>query len=469
MPVINKICIPGCIVSIIFFLFSCKENENHDPDVKDHQENQWMEETMRRYYLWYNEIKDKPDKTMDAESFFLSMLSSKDGKDIDKDHYYYSYIEKKTGSSTKSYQGKGYSFGFEFQYYRLEGLDKYALLILYVLPGSPADSEGLKRGDWIMEINGSPVPGDGNSLLKALDTTSPVAVVFATTRNPRQPVTGTKSVTPAEVEDNPVFLSKIIEYEGRRIAYLVYNHFTSGPSDNPEDEMFNNTLRDVFSQFKADAPDEFILDLRYNGGGLVSSAQLLSTMLAPASALNDVFCKLTYNGRANSYSDHTISLSSEYMRQGSSGENLGLNRLYVIASSRTASASEAVVNGLRPYMNVTLIGGKTEGKNVGSVTFSDNRFEWELHPIVSRLSNKDGFSEYDKGFEPDFPCDESRVDEYYELGDEREYMLQIALKYITGAIRPGSSPRSHSISGLTLTPLYNSLDRKKTNGVLLDR
>jgi C-terminal processing protease CtpA/Prc len=191
-------------------------------------------------------------------------------------------------------------------------------------------------------------------------------------------------------------------------------------------------------------------------------------MLAPASALNVVFCKLTYNGRPDSYLDHTVSLNSEYMGRGSSGENLNLNRLYVITSSRTASASEAVINGLKPYMKVDLIGGKTEGKNVGSVTLDDDRFEWELHPIVSRLSNKDGFSEYEDGFEPDFPCDESHAEDYCELGDEREYMLQIALKYITGVIRPESALRRHSMPELTLTPLYNSLDRKKTNGVLLD-
>jgi C-terminal processing protease CtpA/Prc len=453
---------------MLSLLYGCKEQDPVDPEPENRPENQWIEQTMRRYYLWQEDIpdKDRLDATAQADEFFLSMLSPNDGKTSNGDHYYYSTIEKKN-SQTKAFQGDGYSFGFEFQYYFISGLEKYALLVLYVLPGSPADNEGVKRGDWIMEIDNRSVPGDASSLMQTLDTTSPVTLEFGLTRDPRNALTR-KNITATTVEDNPVFLSKIIEYKNRRIAYLIYNHFTSGPTDKADDELYNNSLRETFRQLKDGNPTDFILDLRYNGGGLVLSAQLLATMLVPAEYLGDIFCNIAYNGNAAGYSNRTMRLDKNYMEQGTPGVNLNMKHLYVITSKRTASASEAVINGLKPYMDaIRLIGEKTEGKNVGSVTFSDERYEWEMHPIVSRLSNKDGFADYQDGFQPDFPCDESRIDTYYELGDEREYMLQITLKYITGEIQPGSVTRNND--ALSLIPLYNSLDKKKNNGALLDR
>jgi C-terminal processing protease CtpA/Prc len=463
-------------LSLFFFFFcSCEEKEIPvpDPDSSLSQEqtvNRWIEKTMRTYYLWEDEIpeKEKLNFTQDASSFFFSLLTDKDGKTRGNEHYYYSSINKKSNSATKSYQGEGYSFGFEFQYYLISQLNKHALLVLYVLPGSPSEEKGLKRGDWIMEINEAPVPGKTENLLKLLDTTSPVTQTFGISSGPDRPVSSKMRLTAATVEDNPVFLRKIISYEGRRVAYLMYNHFTAGPTEETDDETFNNSLRDAFRWFKTEKTDEFILDLRYNGGGLVSSARLMATMLAPASALNDVFCYLTYNGQKYGYGDQTLRLEPGHMinnKDGVAGENLDLKRLYVITSSRTASASEAVINGLKPYMDVILTGERTEGKNVGSVTFDDDRFEWELHPIVSRLSNKDKFSDYENGFIPDAPCKESDTDTYYELGDEREFMLKTVLEQIAGR-----SPKAalRSSNKITLTPLYHSLDRKKTNGMLLE-
>ncbi|MDR1557361.1 MAG: hypothetical protein LBS88_10095 [Tannerellaceae bacterium] len=479
MVILRKRQSPGAVAGcffLFFFLFcGCQSEETPvpepDPDPEPGEEqiaNQWIEETMRRYYLWEEDIpqKENLDFTQDATSFFFSLLTDKDGKTRTNGHYYYSSINPKSNTSTRSYMGNGYSFGFEFQYYYISSLRKYALLVLYVLPGSPAENAGMKRGDWVMEINQAPVPGDTEALLKLLDTTSPVTQTFGIASRPGLPVSNTIQLTAATVEDNPVFLHKIIPYGGRRIAYLVYNHFTAGPTDTTDDELFNNTLREVFRWFKTEKPDEFILDLRYNGGGLVSSAQLLATMLAPASALDDVFCRLTYNKRNNSYSDRTLNLDSKYMKQGAAGENLDLSRLYVITSSRTASASEAVINGLDPYMDVILTGEQTEGKNVGSVTFDDERFEWELHPIVSRLSNKNGFSDYENGFPPDIPCEEPDTVTYYELGDEREFMLNTVLKHLAGETR-GVTLRPTD-NKLTLLPLGHSLDRRKTNAVILD-
>jgi C-terminal processing protease CtpA/Prc len=470
MAMTTKRQIPGVALTLsLLLLCACTREIPITPTPSGNEQvNEWIETTMRRYYLWEDEIPqtEKLNPTQDPESFFLSLLTTKDGKTRGDSHHYYSTIKKKT-TATKSFLGEGYSFGFEYQYYYIQNLDKYALLTLYVIPDSPAEQQGLKRGDWIMEIGSQPVPATAADLQKALDTSTPATQTFATTRDPGQSATTKVELTAATVDDNPVFLRKIITRRERKIAYLVYNHFTSGPTDQASDETYNNTLREAFREFKAESPDEFILDLRYNGGGLVTSAQLLATMLAPATALDDVFCHLIYNGQSGSYPNSSLTLDSKYMLQGAFGANLDLSRLYIITSSWTASASEAVINGLKPYLgSITLVGAQTEGKNVGSVTFSNDKYEWELHPIVSRLSNKNNFSDYSEGFPPDVECDESKTKTYYELGDEQEYMLKTVLDLIAS---PTESAALRSASQLQLVPLYNSLDRKKTSAVVLDR
>lgn len=466
---------PRPVLWALFLLCSCEIQELPDPSTPSEEQttNEWIEQTMRLYYLWDDEIPESKRLNFgqEAEPFFLSLLTRKDGKtDDDGTHYFYSSINKKSPSSaTKSYLGEGNSFGFEFQYYYIQNLRIYALLTLYVLPDSPADKEGLKRGDWIVKINNKAVPGDAQSLLKALDTTSPVPVSFGIERKLNDPSSATtKTLTAAKVTDNPVFVNKVIAYGKKKVAYLAYNHFTAGPTEESGDELFNHTLRQAFREFKKASPDAFVLDLRYNGGGLVSCAQLLATLLAPASALDDVFCKLTYNGQNNKYPKQQ-ELRLDTKLAGS--DNLNLSTLFVITSQRTASASEAVINGLKPYLNANLIivGDTTEGKNVGSLTFDDDAYDWELHPIVSRLSNKEGFSDYANGFVPDVFCDEKKAVTYYDLGDEREYMLEPILKYIADGTPIQETVLRSSGPLLERIPVYNSLDRKKTNAVVLDR
>ncbi|GAB6393754.1 MAG: peptidase S41 [Bacteroidales bacterium] len=467
----NRILFYLLYIGALAFLAACAK-EDVPPDTTEEGEgtaNTWIEKTMRTYYLWEEEIPaaDRLDFNAEPETFFLSLLSANDGKTRDGSRYYYSTINKKS-ASTKANLGDGYSYGFEFQYYLILNLQKFALLVLYAIPDSPAGEKGLKRGDWILEINGEPVTGNSAELVKVMYPSGPTETTFGVAPT-MDGVVETIAMTAEQITDNPVFLSKTIEYEGRKIGYLVYNHFTSGPEENGQDQTYDNALRKAFAQFKTDNPGDFILDLRYNNGGLVASAQLLATMLAPASALNDIFCRLTYNGKTGGYPNQSLLLDSKLINQGATGANLDLDGLFVITSARTASASEAVINGLKPYLGdrLVIVGEQTEGKNVGSLTFEDSRYDWELHPIVSRLSNKDGESDYADGFAPDFPCTETYQDTFYDLGDTREFILKQILDYITqGApIRDGITLRS---AQHTLVPLYNSLDRKQTNGVSLD-
>jgi C-terminal processing protease CtpA/Prc len=446
-------------------LFSCTRDAKDEPvpDEKAEPVIEWIDNTMRTHYLWFDEIPEpaKLDYTLEPDAFFKTLLSSKDGKVKNDTHYYYSAITKKK-EATKAYQGGSLSLGFEYQYYYIGDLEKYALRVLYIIPHSPASEVDIRRGDWIYEINGSPV---GDDLVAQLNSGAEMRLGISDSISPvtisRQPTLSARTI-----EDSPVFLSKVLHAGNKKVGYLVYNHFTAGPKEDGTDVAFDNELRTVFAEFKGEEPDEFVLDLRYNGGGIVTSSRLLATMLAPESALDKVFCKLTYNSKGGD--PYTFTLAKESMNNsGVQGANLNLKRLFVITGNRTASASEAVINGLKPYMEVILVGEQTEGKNVGSLVYEDDRFEWELHPIVCTLSNSLGFSDYADGFSPDYEYTEVWESTFSNLGDEEEYLLHKVLQYIATGTFPRRASLRAATGGGAIIPLGGSLDRRSVNGVIL--
>jgi hypothetical protein len=109
---------------------------------------------------------------------------------------------------------------------------------------------------------------------------------------------------------------------------------------------------------------------------------------------------------------------------------------------------------------ITLVGSTTEGKNVASSTFTNDALGWELHPIISRISNKEGFSDYSSGFPPTYACEEMRQGTFYELGDTREFMLKQVLDFIASgkSIQDGTSLRT--AGNLRLVPIERHLNPK---------
>ena len=452
-----------CRVCLLLGLLCALSSCEKDDDKSDKAVNQWIDATMRSWYLWYSDIPDKKQLNFNAEpeTFFRSLLSKEDGKNnpqVSGGHYYYSTIKKKTASTaTRSYMGGEPALGFEFQNWQLDNTGtKFAANVLYVLPGSPAEKKGLKRGDWIHKINGT---WTNNSNI--YDLLGDKTVVLAVSDGWNNPVTHSMELVPALIEDNPVLLTEVYQDEStgnKKVGYMVYNHFTSGP-DGDKDTTYDKQLRQRFAEFKAEGVEEFILDLRYNGGGLVTSAQLLAELLAPKSALGEIFCNLKYNDKQ----DKTVTY-----RLDKTDENLDLPRLFILTGSRTASASEAVINGLRPFYKVYLLGEQTEGKNVGSITLTSDKYDYELHPIVCKISNAEGNSEYKDGFIPDWKLEgnDRMILGHIELGDkDNDKLLNVAVGMISGrATTMTKDIRSSSVS-FNAIPGYSSLDRKAMNGV----
>ena len=194
---------------LLGFLLSFSACKDDDKVVNDITTNRWIENTMRSYYYWYGDIPEtnKLNFETSPEVFFQSLLSEKDGKDnnqVSGGHYYYSTIKKKS-ASTRAYLGEGPSLGFEFQNWFFTSNNRYAVSVLYVLPGSPADLAGLRRGDWIHSIDGVAV---NNSNIYDLLGSKTVTVGVS---DSYRKLFSTRSVelVPATVKDNPVFLTKV--------------------------------------------------------------------------------------------------------------------------------------------------------------------------------------------------------------------------------------------------------------------
>lgn len=419
---------------------SCKSSDDDNVVAKTDYEkcNEWIAGVMRSDYLWKSTIPvdSKLDYTASPETFFYTLLSTKDGKDNGAGgHYYYSYVEtNKDYTGSKAINDDTDSYGMSFIRYTLTDKSGTATgneydRVTYVLPGSSADKAGLGRGDWIVKIDGSDINMNKADYKKLISGAARKLIVYHS-------ITDKSSVTislqaSGAVTNDPIFYSSVIDWNGKKVGYLVYNQFVSGPHDNYEDHTYDNELIALFND-KFKNVDEFILDLRYNPGGLLTSSRLLSRLLVPQASLAETFCKLTdADGRSTSYNFNEIDKS--FTLGGFT--SLNLSRLFVIATQSTASASEAAINGLAPYMNVIKVGLTTEGKNVGSVNYDgDDKYAWDIQPITFSITSKKG-NDYSSGLTPDYKKNELDADENVDLlpfGNTKEYLLSTTLNLIGG-------------------------------------
>jgi len=252
----------------------------------------------------------------------------------------------------------------------------------------------------------------------------------------------------------------------KKIGYLVYNAFNY---------TYHTELNDAFGEFKNENIEELILDLRYNGGGRGLTASFLASMIYGQASTEEIFAKLIYNSK-NSDSNSIypfFDIAFIYNKDGAySGNDVPINRLtnlsklYVITSDDTASASELIINGLMPYIEVIKVGTTTYGKNVGSYTMYDSpdftqnganpSHTMALQPITSKAFNKLDQSDYTQGFEPDHEVIDY-VSQMKEFGDLEETLLNAALNIISGSVSKVADLKrideSHEV-------LFKSLDKK---------
>ena len=420
--------------TLLLLLTSCGEDRSGEfyALIEDRM---WIEETMREHYLWYQDIPaiEKEDEYFQAPATFFKKLLSKEAVNGQGDKY--SYMEEKLSNTpeTRSQMlDRTSTYGMEFVLTNdPTGTTNHTYArVLYTLPGSPAEAAGIRRGDWISAVNRQRITNSNYTLLQkggqlqiAVNQLTPTdkGIVWQTADTLQMD-------TSIKMEINPFLIDTIYETEGKKIAYLMYNEFSTSPNNEASETTYIEQMKQRFAHIKSQQADELILDLRYNNGGYLQCAQALGSLIAPATALGKNFITLTYNDKTTPQTVN-YAFDTQY-----ADANLDLNKVYILTGDLTASASEAVINGLIPYMgvdNVVLIGTKTVGKNVAVQSFHNETHGLTLWPVVAYVSNADGESDYSKGFTPTYNLNEFNIIPWYPLGDTREYLLNNTIKLIT--------------------------------------
>lgn len=389
-------------------------------------ENNWLRSFTYGTYLWYDEVEDRdPACCSTPEYFELMKTFETTSSGTPKDQFHFSVNTKEY---LESQRGVEYGYGF------LVAPTQEGIFILYVETGSPADRAGLGRSMYISEIDGVPVEQlSGEQLYSALFPSEPERHSFTVlTVGDSQPRSVT--MTSAEIVTSPVLVVETLvdRNSGHRVGYMLFNSHIP-----PAESALISTIR----HFDSQDIDDLVLDLRYNGGGLVHIASQLAYMIAgPRATTGKLFEAFVTNGKTPSGGPFPFfPVSSD----GLVLPSLNLERVFVLTTPDTCSASEAIINGLRGIdVEVVLIGDTTCGKPYGFVP--EDNCGTTYFTIQFRGVNDKGFGSYEDGFQP--TC-QARDDIRYPLGDPREAILETALYYINLGQCPVSQQVTRSDKG----------------------
>lgn len=441
-----KLFIHICLAALLFINCSDEKIDDGRDLTENEKVNTYIKEKINEptsIYLWTEEVAGKSYSLTAEPDIYLSHLIYEEDQ--------WSHVERDASlGRAEVYENDDIEtgFGYYLLYYRTS--DGFILAkVAYVYPDSPADKAGLKRGDLITKINDNDITQDNMQDLLYADK---VKISLSKLEgNSILPPYTTLSLTAANTQIDPVLDTSIIDLNGTKIGYMLYTRFVySGDKDLEH-------LNEIFRGFKRQGVTEFILDLRYNPGGYERAAIRLASLLAPASALNnqEILLQKQWNKYWQSQyeqrpENNLISRLDNTVPQNARLDNL--NRLWVITSSSTASSSEVVINGLKPFYNDKLqqVGSTTYGKYVGGVTQipeDEEINDWRLTLITCTDVNSKGES-VKGGLNPDHSASEDLADAH-PFGDPSEGMLETTLGLIQGKNTLGISSRSIA----TFTPL----------------
>lgn len=408
--------------------------------------NGWIYDNMSVYYLWNDKLSKSPNYSLNPEDFFESILY-KYNKTSNPDGDRFSWIQEDYTELLGNLSGvASHEIGFE---YILVGTDatlkQYYALVLYAMHGTDAELKGINRGRFITKINGQNITADNYKNLFGGTGTKKLSMAdFVYNETEKRYILQSSGDVTINMHnyfaENPIYLDTIYTVANNKIGYLVYNFFARDNGDKSNN--YDKELISKLSNFKSKGVNEMVLDLRYNSGGAVSSAIALASALVKNRSTKNVLTTSQYNSILHNalIKKEGANYNKDYFIDKIIGTTvaipeMNLPRLYVLTSGWTASASEFIINGLKPYMDVILIGETTYGKNVGSITIyedDDPKNKWGMQPIVVKFANSLGFSDFTAGFNPDYEIDEFENLYLYSFGDTNDPLLGKALSLITG-------------------------------------
>ena len=434
------------LLTVVFSLtFSCFE-DNDDSISRTTDINDFVWNAMNFAYLYKDSIPNLGYDRFASDDEYQSFLSDYDRPEALFESLVYepetvdrfSWITSDYIALEQQFSGITKTSGAEFNFFEVPGStnDMFGIVRM-VQPNSNASTTNLVRGQIFNKIDGISLTKDNLLSLFSSETYTIHLATYDTngtaTTDDDSLSDGSETITLTKTvyTENPIFKTEIFTLNNENVGYLMYNEFVSD---------YDGQLNAVFAEFQSQNIQQLILDLRYNPGGSVNSARNLASMITGIS--NGIFAKLQYNNdlQANNTNYNFTSTLSE----GVAINSVGLNKLIIIATKGSASASEMIINSLRPYIDVVHIGDKTVGKSQASVTLYDSHnFQrqganpshlYALQPLVAITVNKDLLAVPPTGLIPTLNVKES-VTNYGVLGDRNETLLAAALASIqTGRI-----------------------------------
>ena len=405
----------------------------------------WIYQTMQESYLYYEDLPEEKGLNFftKPQQFIDPLISSKDQKNGVK----FTHVDSIYTQPASRGDGRP-SFGFEGAMVRVANGSE-AIRVIYTQKNSPAEEAKLKRGDWIIAADGKKINANTYSKFIARPTGACSFTLGSYNGEGFDTLNVVQMPAPKVVAVNDILDTHFVTSGGRKAFYMLYNEFG-------EDEK---QLKQLFQQLGSQTFDDIILDLRYNPGGYVTTSQVLVSNLAPAEAVNQPFLKMTTNDKINKTEVYKV--EPKLMGNGSP---LSFQNLYVLTSGNTASASEIVINGLKPYMKGRLlqVGTATFGKNVAqSRFFNEATPQVELWLTTFTLTNSEGFGDYfTEGLKPDCMASENFAGNLGALGTPADTLMTPVLYHMANGSFPTKEEEQMTSRATAVKVLRNSIAEK---------
>ena len=468
------------LIASCVFVFSCKKkdsssssgNNNTTPTEQDLLEDSTYLYT-KEVYLWqdvipaYNQFNPRQySGSTELESAQNVMNAVRKLQPLDR----FSFVTTEAQSNGLQ-TGQDVDFGFFIKAASIDEvapIDSVFWFVTYAYSQSTAGQAGVQRGWYISKINGSPIGYDQPSvdILNNVFFGTPTSATFEFTK----PDGTTTSVNLGKTSytANSVLYKNVINDGGKKVGYMVFNQFFGQPS--------RDELAQTFNYFQSNSIDELVVDLRYNPGGSVETEDTLSNFIAPLTANNQTMYQYIFNQTLQNNQHQLIRKKLGYGDIFKTADNtikfakagsLNLSRVFFIVTNGTASASELLINNLKPYMDVKLIGDTTYGKPVGF--FPIPIFNYDIYPISFKTVNSAGNADYYTGFAPDRLQNDGVNTSW---GDVTEPCLADALHYIsTGSFgRFAAESSTLQLRSMNETKGTNrALNENKFSGMFIER
>lgn len=423
-----------CIAVLPALLVACGGGDNDDGgeplscSVTDQK--RWLGDYMGEWYFWYRHSPPaNPNAHADLGSYFNALIKSDSAGGFPADRW--SFYE--STAQHEQFYGEGRSLGYGVFVAGLEvfGLPSQPLYVRYVEAQSDAAFRGVRRGDRILSINGRTtadiIASNDFAMFSPARAGDVLTLVLDGSAGLR-----TVSLTASAYPLTPVGAPTIVRTPaGRKVGYLVVKDMI---------DQARSPLDGAFAQFKAQGVQEVVLDLRYNGGGLVSVAADTSAYVNARRTSGRTFTSLLYNDQRAPYNNQSFVFQNPVSA-------LSLSRVYVLTGRRTCSASELVINGLRPFVDVVVIGDTSCGKPVGFLPKADG-CGTTINAVNFEAVNSNNAGRFFDGFDPVCPVAE---DFTRALGAVDEPLLGAALGHADHGQCP-TRPTARALSARPAAP-----------------